>query len=167
MAISIIQFLNIMLAALLAGTSFGIWMGFNPINLSPSTYVEQQQNTIRELNLLMIFLVIPATLVTIVSAILQKNNKQVFVGLLVAAAFFAVCMVISRFGNQPINDSTMTWNPASIPGNWTILRDKWWSFHIMRTIFELMALILITWTGIRKGNSENASRPYFIPVEKN
>ena len=54
MTTSIIRFLNIIIAALLAGTSFGIWMGFNPLNLSPSTYIEQQQNMIRALNVLMI-----------------------------------------------------------------------------------------------------------------
>jgi hypothetical protein len=46
MKTSIIRFLNIIIAALLAGTSFGIWIGYNPLNLSPSTYIEQQQNMI-------------------------------------------------------------------------------------------------------------------------
>ena len=54
MTTSIIRFLNIIIAALLAGTSFGIWMGFNPLNLSPLTYIEQQQNMIRALNTSMI-----------------------------------------------------------------------------------------------------------------
>lgn len=157
MATSIIRFLNIILAALLAGTSFGIWMGFNPINFSPSTYVEQQQNTIRMLNALMISLVIIATIITIASAFLQRNNKHVFIALLVAAAFFVACILISRFGNQPINDSMMTWNTNSLPDNWTILRDKWWSFHIMRTITELIALSLITWISIKKGNLTTAN----------
>lgn len=152
MATSIVRFLNIILAALLAGTSFGIWMGFNPMNFSPSTYVEQQQNTLRALNVLMISLVILATIITIIAAFLQRNNKIVFITLLVAAVFFVACILISRFGNQPINDSIMTWNSNTLPANWTTLRDKWWSFHIMRTIAELIALILITWANIQKGN---------------
>ena len=36
MTASIIRFLNIIIAALLAGTGFEIWMGFNPLNLSHS-----------------------------------------------------------------------------------------------------------------------------------
>jgi hypothetical protein len=43
MAVFIVRFLNIILATLLAGVSFGIWIGFNPSDLSPSTYLEQQQ----------------------------------------------------------------------------------------------------------------------------
>lgn len=147
---SALRFLNIIIAALLAGTSFGIWIGFNPLNLSPSTYIEQQQNTIRALNGLMISLVFSATIITMISAFLQKSNKPVFFTLLIAAVFFIACIIISRFGNQPINKVIMTWTPDSIPVNLSELRDKWWFFHIMRTIAELMALSLITWTSIKK-----------------
>ncbi len=150
MTSSIVRFLNIIIAALLAGTSFGIWIGFNPLNLSPSTYIEQQQNTIRALNALMIMLVFSSTVITIISAFLQKSNKPVFFTLLLAAIFFILCIVISRFGNQPINKIIMTWSRDSLPTNLSDLRDKWWTFHIIRTIAELIALCLITWTGIKK-----------------
>jgi hypothetical protein len=150
MTTSIIRFLNIIVAALLAGASFGIWVGFNPLNLSPSTYLEQQQNTIRALNALMISLVVMATVITIISAFLQKSNKPVFIMLLIAAGFFIACMFISRFGNQPINTIMMTWTIDSLPRNWSLLRDKWWSFHIMRTTAELIALCLVAWTSVKK-----------------
>jgi hypothetical protein len=150
MTTSIIRFLNIFIAALLAGVSFGIWIGFNPMRLSPSTYIEQQQNTIRSLNILMIALVFSATVITIISAFLQKSNKPVFFTLLIAALFFISCIAISRFGNQPINNIIMSWTHGSLPVNLVDLRDKWWSFHIMRTIAELAALILVTWTSIKR-----------------
>jgi hypothetical protein len=150
MKTSIIRFLNIIVAALLAGTSFGIWIGFNPLNLSPSTYIEQQQNMIRGLNVLMITLVFGATIITIISAILQRSNKQVFIPLLFASLFFISCILISRFGNQPINNEIMKWTSGTVPGNLSELRDKWWTFHIIRTISELIALFLVTWASIIK-----------------
>ena len=150
MRTAFIRFLNIILAAILAGASFGIWIGFNPLNLSPSTYIEQQQNTIQALNFLMIALVVSATIITIASAFLQKSNKPIFFVLLIAAIFFIACIFISRFGNQPINDSIMTWTKNSYPDNWSILRDQWWSFHILRTVAELIALFLVTWASIKK-----------------
>ena len=150
MTTSIIRFLNIIIAALLAGTSFGIWMGFNPLNLSPSVYIEQQQSMIRALNVLMITLVFSATIITIISAILQRGNKQAFIPLLFASLFFISCIIISRFGNQPINKEIMTWTSGTVPGNWSELRDQWWTFHIIRTISELIALCLVTWTSIIK-----------------
>jgi hypothetical protein len=147
---SIIRFLNIINAALLAGVSFGIWIGFNPLSLSPSTYIEQQQNIIGALNVLMITLVFSATVITIISAFLQKSNKPVFITLLIAALFFVTCIFISRFGNQPINKIIMSWTTDSLPGNLSVLRNKWWSFHIMRTVAELAAFLLVTWTSIKR-----------------
>ena len=150
MTTSIVRFLNIIIAAFLAGVSFGIWIGFNPMNLSPSTYIEQQQNMIRALNVLMITLVFTATGITIISAFLQESNKPVFITLLIAALFFISCIVISRFGNQPINKIIMSWTSGSPPVNLADLRDKWWSFHKMRTIAELAAFLLITGTSIKR-----------------
>jgi hypothetical protein len=150
MVTSFIRFLNIIIAALLAGVSFGILIGFNPLNLSPSTYVEQQQNLSQALKVFMVSLVVIATIITIISAILQKNNKWVFIPLVLAAIFFIACIVITRFGNKPIDDMVINWTSDSLPGNWMELRDKWWSLHIMRTIAELAALFLVTWTSIKK-----------------
>ena len=150
MANSIIRFLNIILAALLAGVSFGIWIGFNPLGLSASTYLEQQQNTIRSLSVLMTSLVVIAFIITIISAFLQKNNKVVFITLLIAAICFLACIFISALGNKPIDNLAMTWTNDTLPKNWTAFRDKWWSLHIMRTISELIALVLIAWTNVRR-----------------
>jgi hypothetical protein len=152
MGISIIRFLNVILAALLAGTSFGIWIGFNPMNLSLSTYVEQQQHLLYSLSTLMICMVVAATSITIASAFLQRKNKQIFVTLLIASAFFIGCILISRFGNQPIQNDMMIWKVNSVPDDWTSCRDKWWTFHIMRTITELIALSLVTFASIKRGN---------------
>ena len=125
MIISAIRFLNIIVAALLAGISVGIWIGFNPLDLSPSTYIEQQQNTIRSLNVLMISLVVFATVITIISAFLQKGNKENLIVLLIASLFFISCILISRFGNQPINKIILTWTTDSLPANLSEIREKW------------------------------------------
>jgi hypothetical protein len=150
MITSIIRFLNIIIAAILAGTSCGIWIGFNPTNYSPSTYIEQQQHLVLSLNTLMVVLVIIATLVSLSSAFLQRQSKTVLILFLFAAAFFASCIFISRFGNLPIQTEMLTWKADSPPDNWTALRDKWWSFHIMRTIAELVALALVAWASVLK-----------------
>jgi hypothetical protein len=146
MTLTIIRFVNLILAALLAGTSFGIWMGLNANYYSPATYLEQQQQLVRSLNTLMVLLVIAGTIVTTVSAFLQRNNKTVFITLLIASAFFASCIFISRFGNLPIQTEMLNWKNDSLPDNWTSLRDKWWTLHIVRTIAELIALTLVAWT---------------------
>jgi len=53
MIVFVIRFVLLVLLALLVGSMFGIWVGFNPANLSAATYIEQQQNAIRSLNVLL------------------------------------------------------------------------------------------------------------------
>lgn len=146
MTIRILRFANLLLVALLAGTSFGIWAGLNPMGYSPATYLEQQQHLVSSLNTLMVAMVILAMLTTIAAAFLQKRDKPVFYTLLVAALFLFSCIVISRIGNLPIQQEMLGWKVDSMPKNWTVLRDKWWEFHVLRTVVELIALVLIVWT---------------------
>lgn len=151
MIISMLRFINIIVVALLAGISAGILIGFSPVTLSPSTYVEQQQHMLQSLRVLMVVLVFVATVITILAAVLQRRNRVTFFMLLMASAFLIACIVITRFGNMPIDDVVMTWHIDSLPDNWMNLRDQWWGFHILRVITEVMALLLVTWASVKKG----------------
>ncbi|PSL46305.1 uncharacterized protein DUF1772 [Chitinophaga niastensis] len=146
----IIRFLNIIMAGMIAGTLFGIWIGYNPRTLSVTTYVEQQQSVIRAMNTLMPILGLITTILTLISAFLQKDNKTIFITLLIAAFFLIIGGLVTRFGNQPINSIVMTWNKGDVPGNWAALRDKWWMLHTIRTVTVFVAFCLIVWTGMRK-----------------
>jgi hypothetical protein len=150
MATSVLRFATIFLAALLAGVSFGIWLGFNPSRLSQWAFLEQHQNMIGSLQVLMVSLVVLAAITTFLAAYFQRQHKSVFIALIVAALFFISCMVITRFGNLPIDHQVMSWTEDTMPANWAELRDRWRSFHGMRTGVELIALVLVTWAGIRK-----------------
>lgn len=150
MSRGIIRTLNILLAAILAGVSFGIWIGFSPHGLSPSAYVEQQQNMLHGLRVLMVVLVLAATIITLTLAVLERRDKPAFIGLLAATGLYIACILITMLGNKPIDDIVLTWNSASLPVNWAELRDHWWTLHIWRAIVELAALFLVTWTSVRK-----------------
>ncbi len=147
---TIVRFINVILAALLAGVSFGIWMGFDPSVLSPGAFLEQQQNMVGSLQGLMISLVFLATAVTGLSAFMHRTSKPEFLALLLAAGFFTACILITRFGNKPIDDVVLTWTMDTMPNDWTEIRDRWWTLHIARAITELIALCLVVWTSIRK-----------------
>jgi hypothetical protein len=146
----IIRYLNIILVGLLAGMMSGIWLGYNPKTLSLSTFVEQQQNVIKALNTLMPLLGLLTIILTLSSGFLQNKNKPIFITLLIAALLLIISGLITRLGNQPINSIVLTWNKENMPADWTGLRDKWWSFHIVRTLTALVAFCLIVWTSIRK-----------------
>lgn len=146
----LIRFLNIVMVALVAGTIFGIWLGYNPKDLSAPTYIEQQQGAINALNTLMPILGLIAILLTLASAFLQRKDKLVFRILLIAILLFIISGITTKFGNQPINSIVMTWDMNSPPSNWMELRDKWWTYHIIRTLTTLGGLCLVVWVSIRK-----------------
>ena len=150
MTTRIIRFCNIIMAALVTGTIFGIWIGYNPKDLSASTFIEQQQNAILALNTLMPILGLITILLTLTSAFLQRKDKVAFLVLLVASAFLIVSGLTTRFGNQPINSIVMTWDMNNPPNNWTELRNQWWIFHELRTLSAFIGLCLIVWTSIKK-----------------
>ena len=153
MRISIVRFLNIFVLALVAGSIFGIAAGYNPNSLSATAYLEQQQNAIRSLNTLMPILGAIGILLTLISAYLQRKSRGIFFTLLLAALFLVASGLITRLGNQPINSIVMEWNPESMPTDWMVFRDRWWDFHILRTLTALVGLALVVWTSIGKEKS--------------
>ena len=148
MATQIIKFFDLILVGIISGILIGISLGYNPKTLSASSYLEQQQNAIKALNTLMPLLGLIASILTLISAILQRQNNLII--LLIAAGLLIASGIITRFGNQPINSIVMTWDFKTIPQNWIGLRDQWWNFHKMRTLTSFVSFCLIVWTVIKK-----------------
>jgi len=138
-----IGFANLLVVALIAGTVFGIWLGYDPASLSPGTYIEQQQEVIRALNVRMPVLGAIAILLTISSAVLARTERRALYLLVAAVACLLVAGLVTRFGNQPINAIVMTWNAHTPPADWMNLRDEWWKWHIVRTLAMIGGLSLI------------------------
>jgi len=138
----------VVMVSLVAGSIFGIWLGYNPKDLSAPTFIEQQQSAITDLNTLMPILGLITILLTFASAILHKKEKRVFAILLMAALCLIISGLTTRFGNQPINSIVMTWDMNTPPDNWMELRDQWWTYHKIRTFSALIALCLIVWVSV-------------------
>lgn len=137
---AILRFVDLLLVALLTGTMFGIWLGYNPSDLSPGAYVEQQQHAIRALNAPMRILGAVCILLTMTLAVLDRSRRPVCFLLVTAAVCIAAAGVVTRFMNVPINAEVMTWSIQAPPPNWTELRDQWWQWHIVRTCAGIGAL---------------------------
>jgi uncharacterized membrane protein len=142
MTANFIRFVLLVLLALLVGTMFGIWVGYNPAALSATAYVEQQQNAIRALNTLLPVMGAVCILLTVSLAVTTKSDARSRYLLVAAATLMVVAGLVTRFGNQPINAIVIMWD-AQAPGeNWEQLRDEWWSWHVVRSIAGIVALAL-------------------------
>jgi uncharacterized membrane protein len=144
-----IRFADVLLTALLVGTIFGVWLGFNPMSLSPTTYVEQQQHAIRALNTVMPMLGATCILLTAALAVLSKGEPQTRYLLVACVVCQLAAGLITNFFNQPINAIVMTWSAQAPPSNWAELRDTWWRWHILRTLAGLAGLALLLLATLR------------------
>lgn len=142
MAENVARFLLLFVLALLVGTMFGIWVGFNPAALSAAAYVEQQQNAIRSLNTLLPAMGAACIVLATILAWLSKNNSRARFMLVGAVVLLVLAALVTRFGNQPINAIVITWSAQSPPTEWIQLRDQWWQWHVVRSLAAIAALAL-------------------------
>ena len=140
---AIIDFTNLLLAALLVGAMFAVWLVFNPAGLDARTYVSLHQQGVRTLHPALPILGVTTILVTITAAALGRSDSTRFWLLLATAACFAASGLITRFLNMPINAIVMTWNSDSLPSHWMELRNAWWRWHCLRLVTGLAGFSLL------------------------
>ena len=134
-----IQLSAVLLLALVAGATFGIWRGYNPAAYSPRAFLEVHQGAVLGLNTLLPVLGLVANLLTLLLVVRFYGSKG-FPLYAAALALMVAAGLLTRFGNQPLNAIVMKWTPDTMPANWAAIRDSWWSWHIMRTGASIASL---------------------------
>lgn len=135
-----LQFADIMIIALLAGSVFGIWRGYDPTGYSPAAFLEIHQGAVRGLNTLLPAMGAAAIVFTGILAWSAKGTTLPFRLYIVAMAAMITAALVTRFGNQPINATVMTWTAGDMPSGWEELRDTWWRWHLLRVTAIMAAL---------------------------
>jgi hypothetical protein len=148
---AIMDLVDLLLCGLLVGAMFGAWLMLRPARLDAPTYVLVQQNAIRALNDVLPALGGITILITLAAAFAAREDRTRVIMLIVAGACLAAAGLITRFWNQPINATVMTWSAAAPPPDWTGLRDQWWFWHVVRLSSTLVAFCLIIGAVMRRG----------------
>jgi uncharacterized membrane protein len=133
----VVQFVALMLVGLVAGATFGIWHGYDPTGLSPAAFVEMHQNAVRGLNVLLPMLALTGAVLMAILAFLSRRRRTAAWLYVAALVFIIAGGAVTRLINQPINAAVMTWTAETLPQTWTVLRDRWWSWHIVRTLLAM------------------------------
>ena len=140
-----LQVMAILLIALVAGATFGIWRGYNPTDYSALTFLETHQGAVRGLNTLIPAIALAAIILSLILLARSYGSGLPFFLYLIAIVLMIGGGVITRLENQPINAIVMTWSMETMPTTWAELRDSWWMWHVIRTVVSIAALaILIT-----------------------
>jgi hypothetical protein len=146
----IIQFMNIGMAGLMAGIQSEIWLVYNQNTFSFANWLAFQQASINALNTIMPLLGLLTIILTLAAALLQKENKTIFIFLLTASGFLIIGGLITKFGNQPINKIVLTSNKDTIPADWAALSSRWQSLHIIRLLATLISFCIISFCSAKE-----------------
>jgi uncharacterized membrane protein len=138
-----VDFANLLLAGLVVGAMFGVWLSFNPAGLDASSYVTLQQQGIRTLNATMPALGGATVLLTLLAAAISRDDRIRLTLLFAAVGCFIAAALVTRFLNQPINAIVVAWSAAEPPADWTRFRDAWWRWHVLRTFIGIGGLCLV------------------------
>ena len=149
-----VDFSNLLLAALVVGALFGAWLFVNPKALDFNSYVTVQQQAIRTMNNVMPALGAITILLTITAAAFGREDRPRLLLLAAAVVCFVTIGLITRFLNQPINEIVMTWHGDLPPANWTQLRDEWWRWHLVRLAIGLVGLSVLIAATLTRGWNE-------------
>lgn len=134
------QTLAILLLALVAGATFGIWRGYNPAGYSAAAFLEVHQGAVRGLNVLLPAMAFGAILLTAILALRAGRQGEAFPLYLLAIVLMIAAGAVTRIFNQSINAQIVSWGPATMPANWGEIRDIWWFWHVVRTAISAAAL---------------------------
>ena|SRR5437879_4188839 len=154
MARRIVLFAALFFVALASGGAFVVYLAYNPAGMSAVFYIETMQHAIRVMLPLAVVLNL-GLLFTIVSAVLARRDRLSLYLLIAASICIIVAVLVTVFGNWPINNQIITWSINSPPSNWTELRDEWWRFHVARAVIGITGLsFLILSTLVRRDESK-------------
>lgn len=129
-------------SGLLVGTLLGIIIRFNPLGLSSTDYVENHQTVAYSFHNLLPVMGILCCLSAGALVLLSRTRQKTFLLLIAATACFAAVVVTTLFVTHPISAEVMTWDARSPPGDWMLFRDKWWSWHMVRTLLVAIGCLL-------------------------
>jgi hypothetical protein len=140
---SALQLTSIVLLSLILGTVFGIWRGYDATTYAPSTFVEMHQGAVRGLNVILPMFGLVTLMITASLAILSRDRPGVLWLYGLAFAAIAVAGLVTRFGNQPINEQVMGWTVTNFPADWTTIRDRWASLNAVRVVSSFAGELLL------------------------
>ena len=140
-----VQLVGILLVALVVGIYWGPWVALTRslARLDVEIFLPVVKLLNANLAGLMTVLV-PVALLGQVGLLVVDFVRGALPFTLAAVAFllFVVTVVVTVLTEVPIVKRIVTWQTETVPSDWRELRDRWASFHLLRVIPGIVALVL-------------------------
>ena len=140
---TLINFADVLLAALVVGAMFGVWLMLKPARRSAASYITVHQQGIRSLNTALPAFGAANVILSMAAAVLARREAERFPLLVATAVCFAAAGLITRLRNQQINATVITWKSDAPPANWRDVSDRWLRWHLIRLLLGLGGLSLL------------------------
>lgn len=140
---TVINFADLLLAALVVGGMFGVWLMLNPARRAAGLYITLHQQGIRTLNTALPAFGAATVILSVAAAVLARSESARSPLFAATAVCFAAAGFITRFHNQQINAIVITWKSDAPPANWTDVSDQWLRWHLIRLLAGIGGLSLL------------------------
>jgi len=131
---------------LVAGVFWGPWLGLSRsiASFSPDAFLAIGKTMIGNLAPVMPFLMIAAIAsMAPVLIISYRQRSDMFVLTLVSFALAITALMITLVVEVPIDNKIKIWTVNSLPDDWRGIRDRWETFHLLRTSVSVFGLALM------------------------
>ncbi len=149
-----VRFVNLLLAALLAGNEFGTWAAVHRALWSMPTpeHIRAEQALTRRFASIMPFWMVSVLVSCLPALALARRGGAPAFRFTLAGTFCFVAMLVSTVrGNVPINNRTLELSPEETPPEeWRELRERWDRLHAMRVVLNVAGLSLLLLGTIRE-----------------
>jgi uncharacterized membrane protein len=129
-------------SGLAAGVLLAVALGVVPafLGLPPDRYVQTHQLVGRSYDHVMPPVVLTTAVLDVV-LVLVEPGAAARAGFAVAVVAMLGVVLVSQFGNVPINRVVKATDPAAMPAGWVDPRRRWRGWHLVRTWCAMVGLL--------------------------
>lgn len=138
----IVHIIAICSAGIITGGQYVVSFDYRSAGVTASFYTEKMQYAIHHIGTPLFSMLIATTFLNFTAAFLYRKDRRTCYILVAAGLCFLIGGLITRFGNIPLLDMMDTWSVSSPPSNWAEVADRWYLFHSVRFVIDIVGLLL-------------------------
>ena len=139
----IVHMMAVICTGIIAGGQYVVSFDYKPVDTTASFYTQKMQYAIHHIGTPLFGMLIAATLLCFLAAVLYRKDKgRASRRLAGAGAFLLIGALITKFGNIPLLNVIDTWSVASPPADWLEITSRWYMYHSVRIGVDLIGLFL-------------------------
>jgi hypothetical protein len=138
----ILQFLTLVLSALVLGVFWGTWFTLTRSidSFSAAEFIHIGNVIIANVAVPMSMLMPSAIIIMFLSIWMYRDRKSAaFYSAIFSLVLLLVTLLITLLVLVPIDNNIKQWTSESLPENWNLIRDRWDRFHFARTVTSFLS----------------------------